>query len=98
MCFLKNDNKSNISDELRKLIKFHHIEGEKFIPGKTKIRLACRSYDESDVIEAIEAFLNWPTIGKKVEECEEKLATLLGIKNAVTPQTIRLMHLEVKTH
>jgi CDP-6-deoxy-D-xylo-4-hexulose-3-dehydrase len=79
----KDEIKLNILNELKKLINFYRLKKETFIPGKTKIRLACRSYTESDVLEAIEAFLNWPTIGMKVEECEKKLAIYLGVKNAV---------------
>lgn len=72
------------SDILAQLKKFYDVKKDEFIPGKTKIPLSYNTYGADDVFEALESFLSgWPTIGKKVEKCEEKLKNFLGVKNAI---------------
>jgi len=69
--------------ELKKIYDTNSAD-EKFVPGVTKIPLSCRTYEAEDVAESLEAILSdWPTMGKKVEKCEEKLAAYLNVKNAI---------------
>jgi len=78
---VKNAIKLNILNELK---KFYSLKKREFVPGQTKIPLACSTYDANDIFESVDSLLNeWPTIGKKVEKCEEKLAKYIGARNAI---------------
>ncbi|MDD3296603.1 MAG: lipopolysaccharide biosynthesis protein RfbH [Candidatus Omnitrophica bacterium] len=52
-----------------------------FIPGKTRIEYAARVYDEKEVINLVDASLDfWLTQGRYAKEFEAKLAQFLGVK------------------
>lgn len=62
--------------------KFHQLSGEElFIPGKTPVRYAGRVYDEKELVNLVNASLDfWLTAGPYAQEFEKKLAGLLGLK------------------
>lgn len=54
---------------------------EVFIPGKTLISYAGRVYDEKELINLVDASLDfWLTAGRYAREFERKLAEFLGVK------------------
>ncbi|MFA5878102.1 MAG: lipopolysaccharide biosynthesis protein RfbH [Candidatus Staskawiczbacteria bacterium] len=53
----------------------------KFIPGKTQIKYAGRVFDEKEMVNLVDASLDfWLTMGKYAEEFEKQLAKFLGLK------------------
>ncbi|MDD5772153.1 MAG: lipopolysaccharide biosynthesis protein RfbH [bacterium] len=67
---------------LSKVKEFYKIKDkEKFVPGKTLINYAGRVYDEKELINLIDASLDfWLTTGRYALEFEKKLAYFLKIK------------------
>ena len=67
---------------LEKVKKFYKAEKkEKFIPGKTAINYAGRIYDEKELVNLVDASLDfWLTAGKYAQEFEKEFARFLGIK------------------
>ncbi len=59
--------------------------GEKtFIPGKTKVNYAGRVFDEYELVNAVEASLDfWLTEGRFAEQFSEKIADYLGVENVL---------------
>ena len=56
-------------------------EGEKFIPGKSRINYAGRVYDEKEMISLVDASLDfWLTTGRYAKQFEEELAKFLGVR------------------
>lgn len=63
--------------------KFYRLRKsqKKFIPGKTKINYAERVYDEKEMINLIDASLDfWLTAGRYAKKFEEEFAEFLGVK------------------
>jgi CDP-6-deoxy-D-xylo-4-hexulose-3-dehydrase len=55
-----------------------------FVPGKTRVNYAGRVFDSSEIINAIEASLDfWLTEGRFSEEFSEKIAEFLGLKQVI---------------
>jgi CDP-6-deoxy-D-xylo-4-hexulose-3-dehydrase len=55
-----------------------------FIPGKSKVNYAGRVFDEQEIVNAVEASLDfWLTEGRFSEEFAEKIADFLGVKNVL---------------
>ena len=63
----------------RKIIEFYKLtKKRKFIPGKDRINYAGRVYDEKEIINLVDASLDfWLTMGRYTQELERKLACLL---------------------
>lgn len=84
--------KKNKIDQLQRLILsqyvrwYHHhrfLERE-FIPGKTKVNYAGRVFDEKELINAVDASLDfWLTEGRFSEQFAEKIADFLGVENVL---------------
>ena len=54
---------------------------EKFIPGKTKLNYAGRVYDEKEMVNLVDASLDfWLTAGRYAREFERNFAKFLGMK------------------
>ena len=74
--------------EVRKAIfkqirKFYQLRklAEKFEPGKSKIPYAGRIYDERELVNLVDASLDfWLTAGRYAKEFEKEFARLLGMK------------------
>ena len=57
---------------------------KKFIPGKSRINYAGRVFDEKEIINAVDASLDfWLTEGRFSELFVEKIADYLGIENVL---------------
>ena len=74
---------SNIRNEIIEKVKEYYAEEfikDKFIPGKTKINYAGRFFNEKELINLIDASLDfWLTYGKYTELFENKLAQFIGM-------------------
>lgn len=74
---------SNIRNEIIEKVKEYYKEEfvkDKFIPGKTKINYAGRFFNEKELINLIDASLDfWLTYGKYTELFENKLAQFVGM-------------------
>jgi CDP-6-deoxy-D-xylo-4-hexulose-3-dehydrase len=57
---------------------------EKFIPGETRINYAGRIYDEKEIINLVDASLDfWLTAGRYANQFEKEFAEFLGIKHCL---------------
>jgi CDP-6-deoxy-D-xylo-4-hexulose-3-dehydrase len=83
--------KNKISEVLRKVatIGTNGLYSEihkaaRFVPGKTKVNYAGRVFDEKEMINAVNASLDfWLTEGRFSEEFAEKIADFLGIEHVL---------------
>lgn len=74
------DIRRQINDRVKKICR-DRISGEKFIPGKTRINYAGRVYDEKEMVNLVDASLDfWLTAGRYAAEFEKKFAKFLGVK------------------
>jgi len=84
-------NKSKTNEVLRKINRMsvsgifdtlHKTNG--FIPGKSKVNYAGRVFDEQEVVNAVDASLDfWLTEGRFSEAFSEKIADFLGIEHVL---------------
>ncbi len=67
---------------LNKVVKFYQSKKQdKFIPGKTRINYAGRVYNEKEIVNLVDASLDfWLTAGRYAREFEEKFSDFLGVK------------------
>jgi len=81
---MKNNIKKTIITKkgiLRKVACFYHSHKEVFIPGKSEILYAGRIYDEQELINLVDASLDfWLTAGRYAKKFEQKLAEFLDIR------------------
>ena len=83
--------KSKISEVLRKIanisVKGFYSEIHKaspFIPGKSRVNYAGRVFDEKEIINAVDASLDfWLTEGRFSEQFAEKISEFLGIEHVL---------------
>ncbi len=69
-----------IFNRVKELYKLKKIQ-EKFIPGKTRIDYAGRVYDEKEMINLVDASLDfWLTAGRYAKKFEKDFAKFLGVK------------------
>jgi CDP-6-deoxy-D-xylo-4-hexulose-3-dehydrase len=76
----KDDIKKQI---FKKISSFYSIEkaGRKFIPGRTMVNYGGRVYDEKELINLVDASLDfWLTAGRYADEFERKLSKFLGVR------------------
>jgi len=79
---MKNEKqlRREIFDRVKKFYKLRKGE-EKFIPGKTRIDYAGRIYDEKEIINLVDASLDfWLTAGRYAKQFEKEFAEFLGAK------------------
>jgi CDP-6-deoxy-D-xylo-4-hexulose-3-dehydrase len=65
---------------------FYHdrFSNNEFIPGKSKVNYAGRVFDEKEIINAVDASLDfWLTEGRFSEEFAEKISDFLGIEHVL---------------
>ncbi len=75
--------RKEIFDKVKKLFRERKAL-EKFVPGDSMVNYAGRIYDEKDMINLVDASLDfWLTTGRYAQEFEEKLARFLGVKYAM---------------
>ena len=84
-------NRKKINEVLRKVMlpgiqgiyNTQHLSGN-FIPGKSKVNYAGRVFDELEIVNAVDASLDfWLTEGRYSEEFAEKIADFLGVENVL---------------
>lgn len=71
---------------IAKTIEYHQARFVKaeFIPGKSKVNYAGRVFNEKEIVNAVEASLDfWLTEGRFSEEFAEKIAEFLGIEHVL---------------
>ncbi|MCK9613957.1 MAG: lipopolysaccharide biosynthesis protein RfbH [Candidatus Omnitrophica bacterium] len=74
--------RKNIFKKIKDLYKKGHKK-EIFIPLKSKINYAGRVYNEKELVNLVDASLDfWLTAGRYTEEFEKKLAAFIGVKYA----------------
>jgi len=69
-----------------KIIEYYHSKfyPKEFIPGKSKVAYAGRVFDENELINAVDASLDfWLTEGRVSEQFAEKIADFLGVENVL---------------
>lgn len=72
-----------IFDKVKELYVLRRIR-EKFIPNETKINYAGRVYDEKEMINLVDASLDfWLTSGRFARQFEKNLAEFLGMKHCL---------------
>jgi len=75
--------KKNIrKDILNKVVKFYQSrKQDRFVPGKTNISYAGRVYDDKELINLVDASLDfWLTAGRYAERFEKEFSDFLGVK------------------
>ena len=84
--------KTSKIDQLQRLIfseytKLYHqqrFSEKEFVPGKSRVNYAGRVFDEKEMINAVEASLDfWLTEGRFSEQFAEKIADFLGVENVL---------------
>ncbi len=68
---------------INKVIEYYQLKftNKEFIPGKTKVNYAGRVFDHNEIINSVEASLDfWLTEGRFSEEFAEKISEFLGIE------------------
>jgi len=76
----KKQIKREIFEWVKKIYRLKKEE-EKFIPGKTRINYAGRVYDEKEMINLVDASLDfWLTSGRYAKKFEKEFAKFLGAK------------------
>ena len=71
---------------IQKTIEYYQAKfaGREFIPGKSRVNYAGRIFDEKELVNAVEASLDfWLTEGRFSEEFAEKIAAFLGIEHVL---------------
>jgi CDP-6-deoxy-D-xylo-4-hexulose-3-dehydrase len=80
------DIKSLRQEIIAKTIEYYQIKfaRKEFIPGKTRINYAGRVFDEKELINAVDASLDfWLTEGRFSEEFSEKIADFLDVEHVL---------------
>lgn len=78
--------KHNLRDEILEKVKQYYLENhkeaqEKFRPGKDIITFAAKVYDEDEMMNLVDASLDfWLTSGRYAEEFEREFAKYMGAK------------------
>jgi CDP-4-dehydro-6-deoxyglucose reductase, E1 len=69
---------------VKELYSLRTQQETEFVPGTTPVRYAGRVYDEKEMINLVDASLDfWLTAGRYAEQFENELATFLGIQYAL---------------
>jgi len=81
-----HDQKQLRQEIIAKTIEYYQVRfaQTEFIPGKSKVNYAGRVFDELEMVNAVEASLDfWLTEGRFSEEFAEKIADFLGVDNVL---------------
>lgn len=71
-------------DVHKSIVGFCRQKRNEFVPGKSRIRYAGAVYDEKEILAMVDAILDgWFGLGKCGMEFERRLASLIGVKNAL---------------
>ena len=80
------DHKSIREEIIAKTIEYYQARfaQSEFIPGKSRVNYAGRVYNENELVNAVEASLDfWLTEGRFSEEFAEKISEFLGIEHVL---------------
>jgi CDP-6-deoxy-D-xylo-4-hexulose-3-dehydrase len=80
------DIKSLRQEIIAKAVEYyqHKFAEKEFIPGKTRVNYAGRVFDEKELINAIDASLDfWLTEGRFSEDFSEKISDFLGVEHVM---------------
>lgn len=73
--------RKEIVEKVKEFYKVQKKKEGKFIPGKTRINYASRVYDEKEMINLVDASLDfWLTAGRYAKKFEEEFSKFLGVK------------------
>ena len=76
--------KKEILSRVEALAALRGQEKPPFVPGESRINYAGRVYDEKELVNLVDAALEfWLTAGRYTREFEEKLAAYLGVGRAL---------------
>ena len=81
-----SDHKTIRQEIILKTIEYYQARyaQKKFIPGKTKVNYAGRVFDEKEIVNAVEASLDfWLTEGRFSESFAEKISDFLGVEHVL---------------
>lgn len=73
-------------DIIKKTIEYYNAKfvQPEFVPGKSRVNYAGRVFDEKELINAVDASLDfWLTEGRFSEQFAEKIADFLGVENVL---------------
>ena len=71
---------------IAKTIQYYRarFDGKEYIPGKTRVNYAGRVFDEKEIVNAVEASLDfWLTEGRFSENFAEKISEFLGVEHVL---------------
>lgn len=75
--------KEEIFQKVRQYYETVHKD-RRFVPGESKIHYAGRVYDEQEMVNMVDAVLDfWITLGPYGEQLEKELANFLGVSEAI---------------
>jgi CDP-6-deoxy-D-xylo-4-hexulose-3-dehydrase len=84
---LDSDRASDLRRQILGLVREYHdaeFPPRQFEPGETQIHFAGRVFDERELVNLIDASLDfWLTTGRYAEEFERKFARLFGLRHAL---------------
>jgi CDP-6-deoxy-D-xylo-4-hexulose-3-dehydrase len=76
--------KQEILDRVKQFYSLTHANHELFVPGKTRVPFAGRVFDEKELIELVDASLEfWLTQGRFTDVFEDGLANFIGSKQCI---------------
>ena len=78
--------KKTLRQQILKLVREYHATDPRkpFCPGEDLVRYAGRYFDENELVNLVDASLDfWLTAGRYAEEFEAGLAEYLGLENAL---------------
>lgn len=79
----EKDYKKEIFERVKELYKLKKRK-ERFVPGKSYVNYAGRVYDEKELINLVDASLDfWLTAGRYADKFERKLSEFLGVKHCL---------------
>lgn len=75
--------RGRILDQIARYYRRAH-GGREFVPGESRVHYAGRVYDEEELVNAVDAVLDfWLTAGPRTEAFEKRLAGFLGVKRTL---------------
>ncbi|MBU1017166.1 DegT/DnrJ/EryC1/StrS family aminotransferase, partial [Patescibacteria group bacterium] len=76
--------KKDIYKSVKEIFELKKIKEEEFIPGKTFIQYAGSVFDDKEVNNVIDSWLEgWFGLGKKAQNFEDRLAKYLKVKGSI---------------
>jgi len=81
-----NDPASLRQEILDKVAEYyrHAHAGRPFVPGQTRVQYAGRVFDEAELMNGVEAVLDfWLTLGRFGQEFERRLCQFIGVRSAL---------------